>query len=74
MTPAYGPTLDFHQRLAEDLPIEDGQDLINAQRGFLGTTEPAAVLGRYGHVVWSQRGYGLLDDEKPADAGNRSHV
>ena len=65
--PAYQPTIDFHRLIADDLPVEDGQDLADAQRGFLGTTEHAEVLRPNGHVVWSQRGYGFLDEEKPAD-------
>ena len=36
--PAYQPTIDFHRLIADDLPIEDGQDLADAQRGFNGTT------------------------------------
>lgn len=70
--PAYQPTIDFHRLIADDLPIEDGQDLADAQRGFIGTTEHAEVLRPNGHVVWSQRAYGFLDDEKPADTVNPS--
>ena len=70
--PAYQPTIDFHRLIADDLPIEDGQDLADAQRGFIGTTEHAEVLRPNGHVVWSQRAYGFLDDEQPADTVNPS--
>ena len=70
--PAYQPTIDFHRLIADDLPVEDGQDLADAQRGFIGTTEYAEVLHAKGHVIWSMRGYGFLDDEKPADTVNPS--
>jgi alkyl sulfatase BDS1-like metallo-beta-lactamase superfamily hydrolase len=70
--PAYQPTLDFHHLIADDLPVEDGQDLADAQRGFIGTTEYAEVLHAKGHVVWSMKGYGFLDDEKPASTVNPS--
>ena len=70
--PAYQPTLDFHRLIADDLPIEDGQDLLDAQHGFIGTTEHAEVLHPKGHTVWSMRGYGFLDDETPADTVNPS--
>ncbi len=70
--PAYQPTLDFHRLIADDVPVEDGQDLADAQRGFIGTTEHAEVLHAKGHTVWSMRGYGFLDDEKAADTVNPS--
>ena len=70
--PAYQPTLDFHRLIADDLPVEDGQDLLDAQRGFIGTTAHAEVLHPKGHTVWSMRGYGFLDDEKAADTVNPS--
>ena len=72
MSHAYGPTIDFHRLLAADLPVEDGQDLQDAQRGFLGTDEHAEVIRGDGHVVWSQRAYGFLDQEQPADTVNPS--
>jgi alkyl sulfatase BDS1-like metallo-beta-lactamase superfamily hydrolase len=65
--PAYQPTIDFNRLIAADLPVEDGQDLADAQRGFIGTTEHAEVLRPNGHVVWSQRGYGFLDDAQAPD-------
>ncbi len=69
---AYQPTIDFHRLIAADLPIEDGQDLADAQRGFIGTNEHAEVLHAKGHVIWSMRAYGFLDDEKPAATVNPS--
>ena len=70
--PAYQPTLDFLRLIAGDLPVEDGQDWADAQRGLIGTVEHAEVLHPKGHTVWSMRGYGFLDDEKPADTVNPS--
>jgi alkyl sulfatase BDS1-like metallo-beta-lactamase superfamily hydrolase len=70
--PAYGPTLDFHRLLQAELPPEDGQDANDAQRGFIGTVPDALVTGADGRVVWSQRPYAFLDDERPADTVNPS--
>ncbi len=72
MTQAYGPTLDFNRLLAADLSLDDGQDLADAQRGFLDTVEFAEVIRPDGHAVWSQRGYAFLDDATPADTVNPS--
>ena len=49
--PAYQATLDFHQLLAKDLPVEDGQDLADARRGFIGSEEHAEVRRPDGSVV-----------------------
>ena len=70
--PAYQATLDFNRLIANDLPVEDGQDLADAQRGFIGTVANAEVLHAKGHTIWSMKGYGFLDDEKPADTVNPS--
>ena len=72
MQRAYQPTLDFNRLIAQDLPVEDGQDLADAQRGFLGTTEHAEVVRPDGFVVWSQRPYGFLDDENAPETVNPS--
>ena len=72
MATAYQPTIDFHRLIAADLPQEDGQDWADAQRGFIGTTEHAEVLRSDGHVVWSQRAYGFLDEEQSAATVNPS--
>ncbi len=66
------PTIDFQRLIAAELPDDDGQDLLDAQRGFLATTEHAEVIRPDGHVIWSQRGYGLLDAEQPAATVNPS--
>ncbi len=66
MATAYQATIDFHRLIAADLPQEDGQDWADAQRGFVGTTEHAEVIRSDGHVVWSQRAYGFLDQEQSA--------
>ena len=72
MIRAYGPTLDFHRLISRELPAEDGQDLEDAQRGFIASTEHAEVIRPDGHVVWSLRGYGFLDDEQAAETVNPS--
>ena len=72
MATAYQPTIDFHRLIAADLPPEDGQDWADAQRGFIGTTDHAEVLRSDGHVVWSQRAYGFLDEDQSAATVNPS--
>jgi alkyl sulfatase BDS1-like metallo-beta-lactamase superfamily hydrolase len=72
MAKAYGPTLDFHRLLVQELPVEDGADFADAQKGFIGTVEHAEVLRANGSVVWSQRGYAFLDAEEPEPTVNPS--
>jgi alkyl sulfatase BDS1-like metallo-beta-lactamase superfamily hydrolase len=72
MTRAYGPTLDFNRLLREQLPPEDGQDRLDAERGFIGTVEHAEVTSADGRLVWSQRPYAFLDPEQAADTVNPS--
>jgi alkyl sulfatase BDS1-like metallo-beta-lactamase superfamily hydrolase len=72
MARAYQATVNFHQLIAQDMPIEDGQDWADAQRGFIGTFEHAEVLRPDGGVIWSQRPYGFLDSETPAETVNPS--
>ena len=72
MATAYQATVNFHRLIAQDLPAEDGEDWADAQRGFITSTEHAEVLRPDGFVIWSQRPYGFLDEEKPADTVNPS--
>ena len=73
---AYGPTLDFHSLLKQELPAEDGADFADAQRGFIGTNEHAEVLRTSGpmagQAIWSHRPYAFLDSETPAPTVNPS--
>jgi alkyl sulfatase BDS1-like metallo-beta-lactamase superfamily hydrolase len=72
MTHVYSATLDFHRLISQELPEEDGQDWVDANRGFLGTREHAEVIRPDGHVVWSMRSYGFLDDDTSPDTVNPS--
>ncbi len=63
MRTAYQATLDFHRLLQPSLPLEDGQDRADAERGFLGSIEHAEIANAKGRVVWSQRPYAFLDEE-----------
>lgn len=72
MAKAYGPTLDFHRLLAQELPVEDGADFADAHKGFIGTIEHAEVFRANGSVVWSQREYAFLDGETPEPTVNPS--
>lgn len=76
MRTSYGPTLDFHRLLQQELPAEDGADFADAQRGFIGTNEHAEVLRTSGpmagQAIWSHRPYAFLDSETPAPTVNPS--
>jgi alkyl sulfatase BDS1-like metallo-beta-lactamase superfamily hydrolase len=69
---AHPKTVDFHRLLAQELAEEDGADFEDARRGFIGSTEHAEVIRPDGHVIWSMRGYGFLEDESPAPTVNPS--
>lgn len=69
---AYGPTLDFHRLLQDELPTEDGVDRADAERGFIGTVPDAEVLRADGTPIWSHKPYAFLDDETPASTVNPS--
>ena len=69
---AYQATIDFHRLIAKDLPVEDGQDWVDARRGLVGTIENTEVKTPEGRLIWSLTGYGFLDDDKPADTVNPS--
>ncbi len=53
---------------AEGLPAEDEQDLRDAERGFMGTLEPARVTDAAGRVVYDADAYAFLDGPVPATA------
>ena len=77
MPTAYGATLDFHKLLQQGLPEDDGEDFRDAQRGFVGTYENAAVVrggdgSLAGQVIWSHKPYGFLSEETPAPTVNPS--
>ena len=72
MATAYGPTLDFHRLLMQELPADDGADFADARKGFIGTVEDAEVSRANGPTLWSQRAYAFLDDETPAATVNPS--
>ncbi|WP_369365416.1 alkyl/aryl-sulfatase [Streptomyces sp. CG4] len=47
---------------------DDGQDFVDADRGFLGRLEPGVVRDARGRVVWDADAYGFLDAECPPTA------
>jgi alkyl sulfatase BDS1-like metallo-beta-lactamase superfamily hydrolase len=72
MRTAYQATIDFHRLMQQSLPVEDGQDRADAERGFLGTVEHAEIANAKGRVVWSQRPYAFLDDDEAPSTVNPS--
>ncbi|QKW31568.1 MBL fold metallo-hydrolase [Nocardiopsis flavescens] len=55
-------------RPGDPLPAEDGQDLRDAGRGFLGTLEPAVVTDAAGGTVYDADAYAFLDGPAPDTA------
>ena len=57
---AHAATVNFQRLVAQSLPSEDGQDLADAQRGFVGTVPDADVRRADGASVWNLAAYGFL--------------
>ena len=56
---------------AERLPMHDTQDFVDADRGFIATSEERQVRASDGRVVWDLDSYGFLDGPAP-DTANPS--
>ncbi len=54
------------------LPFANRDDYQDAARGFVATIPDALVTGRSGNVVWSQKDYGFLDNDRAPDTVNPS--
>jgi alkyl sulfatase BDS1-like metallo-beta-lactamase superfamily hydrolase len=54
-----------NRALLGSLPFDDVQDVEDADRGFLGALEPAAVTTADGRVVWDADAYGFLAGDAP---------
>jgi alkyl sulfatase BDS1-like metallo-beta-lactamase superfamily hydrolase len=48
------------------LPVDDGQDFLDARRGFIATTENAEVRNRDGRMVWSMAPFAFEAGDAPA--------
>ncbi|MGH7023735.1 MAG: alkyl/aryl-sulfatase [Caulobacteraceae bacterium] len=57
---ATAATRAAHAALADSLPPDDGRELENAKRGFIGTIPDAAIGG-----AWSMAPYAFLEGERP---------
>ena len=69
---AHAATVNFQRLVAESLPPEDGQDLADAQRGFVGTVPDADVRRADGASVWNLAAYGFLAEAGVPDTVNPS--
>ncbi|WLP92594.1 alkyl sulfatase dimerization domain-containing protein [Gordonia sp. NB41Y] len=69
MTPSPKPASDTviaHQNaVREALPFADTTDFDNAARGFIARTQPAAVTGDDGTVIWDNSTYDFLSGDAP---------
>ena len=56
-----------HQRaVVMDLPFDDEQDFLDAQRGFLAALDDTLIEATDGRVVWDLGPYGEMGEEAPA--------
>ena len=55
--PASSATIAAQQRVASDLPAEDGRDAAFADRGFLGSLADPVVRAKDGKPVWNLDAY-----------------
>lgn len=67
---AHPVTVNFQRLVANDQPAEDGDDLSDARRGFLGTIEDAAITRADGGSVWNLAAYGFLAEAQAPDTVN----
>jgi alkyl sulfatase BDS1-like metallo-beta-lactamase superfamily hydrolase len=54
-----------HAAALESLSLDDAADIEDAERGFLGAREPAAITNERGDVVWDNDAYAFLDGDAP---------
>ncbi len=69
---ALGPTRSAHLKALSDLPVEDGIDEEEAQRGFIATLPDADIRDKFGRLVWSLADYGFLQAKEAPETANPS--
>lgn len=67
---AHSKTVDFQRLVAREQPQEDGEDWADAQRGFMGSIDDAAIVRADGGPVWNLAAYGFLSDTQAPDTVN----
>jgi alkyl sulfatase BDS1-like metallo-beta-lactamase superfamily hydrolase len=63
--PASKATLAAQQRVAAELPAEDGRDADFADRGYLGTLSDPVIKAKDGKPVWNLDAYGWMGGKAP---------
>jgi alkyl sulfatase BDS1-like metallo-beta-lactamase superfamily hydrolase len=63
--PASKATLAAQQRIALELPAEDGRDADFADRGYLGTLTDPVIKTKDGKPVWNLDAYAWMDGKSP---------
>ena len=65
--------MELHRSIVEqlatarmELPFDDQQDFIDAQRGFIGPLTQPLVKATDGRVVWDANAWGDVDHDAPA--------
>lgn len=64
-------TRDHLAAVTQRLPLQDAQDFLDADRGFLGRTTERQIRADDGHVVWDLDAYSFLEGAVP-DTANAS--
>src|SRR5262245_30629956 len=54
--------------MAVDVSVDDVADVVNADRGFIGTLQPMVIRARDGRVVWEMEDWKFLEGPCPPTA------
>ncbi|WP_278263030.1 alkyl sulfatase dimerization domain-containing protein [Nocardia sp. AG03] len=54
-----------NEELLRQLPFDDEQDFVDADRGFVAALTPGVVKNEAGQVIWDSDGYAFLDEDCP---------
>lgn len=60
------------KRVRSELPFDDTEDFVNAQRGFLGTADTSDLRSPAGLPVWDLKKFAFLEDEATEESVNPS--
>lgn len=65
-------TLRAHASLRAGLPADDGQDFVDARRGYMGSIPDAKIENATGGVVWNMGAFAFEEAEEPPPTVNPS--
>jgi alkyl sulfatase BDS1-like metallo-beta-lactamase superfamily hydrolase len=59
-------TTQANAAVGADLPLADGADFMDANRGFIAKDDPLRITGADGHAIWDASAYAFIDGDAPA--------